>query len=93
MSSIEGARDPDAQSKVKLIRQDLGDLRLKQLESEAVVDDYKRLMATGKVVACNRGFRSPTDVELGTRPAVRPRRFRSVATLCRWIPTSRLLER
>ncbi|MFN7981141.1 MAG: site-specific integrase [Vicinamibacterales bacterium] len=55
VSSIEELKSPDAQSKVKLIRQDLGDLRLKQLESEAVVDDYKkRLMATGKVVACNR---------------------------------------
>ncbi len=46
---------PDGRSKVKLLRQDLGDLRLKQLESEVVVDDYKkRLMATGNVTGANR---------------------------------------
>jgi integrase len=46
---------PDGRSKVALLRRDLGDLRLKQLESEVVVDDYKkRLMATGNVTGANR---------------------------------------
>ena len=46
--SIAGIRSPDARSKVKLLRRDLGELRLKQLESEVVVDDYKKqLQANG----------------------------------------------
>jgi hypothetical protein len=45
---IADIKSPDGRSKMKLIRADLGDLLLKQLESEAVVDDYKkRLIATG----------------------------------------------
>jgi integrase len=46
--TIADIKSPDGRSKVKLLRRDLGDLRLKQLESEVVVDDYKkRLQATG----------------------------------------------
>jgi hypothetical protein len=45
---------PDGRSKVKLLRRDLGDLRLKQLESEVVVDDHKkRLMVTGNITSAN----------------------------------------
>ncbi len=52
---IEEIKSPDGRSKMKLLRADLGDLRLTQLESETVVDDYKkRLMASGNIVACNR---------------------------------------
>ena len=52
---IEDIKSPDGRSKMKLLRADLGDLRLKQLESEVVVDDYKkRLMASGHVVRSNR---------------------------------------
>ena len=40
--TIEDIKSPDGRSKVKLLRRDLGDLRLKQLESEVVVDDYKK---------------------------------------------------
>jgi integrase len=53
--TIADIKSPDGRSKVKLLRRDLGDLRLKQLESEVVVDDYKKqLMAKGRVAGCNR---------------------------------------
>jgi integrase len=46
--SISEIKSPDARSKMKLLRLDLGELRLKQLESEVVVDDYKKqLQARG----------------------------------------------
>ncbi len=46
--SISEIKSPDARSKMKLLRRDLGELRLKQLESEVVVDDYKKqLQARG----------------------------------------------
>ena len=46
--SIAEINSPDARSKMKLLRRDLGELRLKQLESEVVVDDYKKqLQAKG----------------------------------------------
>jgi hypothetical protein len=46
--SISEIKSPDARSKMKLLRRDLGDLRLKQLESKVVVDDYKKqLQARG----------------------------------------------
>jgi integrase len=46
--SIPEIKSPDARSKMKLLRHDLGELRLKQLESEVVVDDYKKqLQARG----------------------------------------------
>jgi integrase len=40
--SVADIKSPDGRSKMKLLRRDLGDLRLKQLESEVVVDDYKK---------------------------------------------------
>jgi hypothetical protein len=53
--TIADIKSPDGRSKMKLLRRDLGNLRLKQLESEVVVDDYKkRLMTNGDVVAANR---------------------------------------
>jgi integrase len=53
--TIADIKSPDGRSKMKLLRRDLGDLRLKQLESEVVVDDYKKqLMAKGHVAGCNR---------------------------------------
>ena len=53
--TLADIKSPDGRSKVKLLRRDLGDLRLKQLESEVVVDDYKkRLLAKGNVAGCNR---------------------------------------
>ena len=53
--TIADIKSPDGRAKIKLLRRDLGELRLKQLESEVVVDDYKkRLMATGNIAASNR---------------------------------------
>jgi integrase len=40
--SIAKIKSPDGRSKIKLLRRDLGELRLNQLESEVVVDDYKK---------------------------------------------------
>ena len=54
---IEDIKSPDGQSKVKLLRRDLGDLLLKQLESEVVVDDYKKRLlenAKGRITGVNR---------------------------------------
>lgn len=46
--SIADIESPDGRSKVSLLRRDLGELRLVQLESEVVVDDYKKkLEASG----------------------------------------------
>lgn len=46
--TIADIPSPDARSKVKLLKRDLGELRLAQLESEVVVDDYKKkLQAQG----------------------------------------------
>jgi integrase len=42
--TIADIKSPDARSKMKLLRRDLGEMRLKQLESEVVVDDYKKQM-------------------------------------------------
>jgi integrase len=54
-ATIAEIKSPDGRSKMKLLRRDLGDLRLKQLESEVVVDDYKKQMrAKGQVAGCNR---------------------------------------
>ena len=47
--SIADIASPDARSKVKLLRRDLGELRLVQLESEVVVDDYKKKLEEGGI--------------------------------------------
>jgi hypothetical protein len=55
--TIDDIKSPDAYSKVTLLRRDLGDLRLKQLESEVVVDDYKKRLlkkAKWRVTGVNR---------------------------------------
>lgn len=55
--TIADIKSPDGRSKVKLLRRDSGDLRLKQLESEVVVDDYKKRLlkkAKGRVTGVNR---------------------------------------
>ena len=57
VEKIEDIKSPDGQSKVKLLRRDLGNLLLKQLESEVVVDDYKKRLlekAKGRVTGVNR---------------------------------------
>ncbi len=54
-ATIADIKSPDGRSKMKLLRRDLGDLRLKQLESEVVVDDYKKqMLAKRQVAGCNR---------------------------------------
>jgi hypothetical protein len=49
--SIADITSPDARSKIKLLRRDLGELRLVQLESEVVVDDYKKQLQAKKLGA------------------------------------------
>jgi integrase len=55
--SIADIESSDARSKVKLLRRDLGELRLVQLESEVVVDDYKKKLEASGLGAPGRNRR------------------------------------
>jgi hypothetical protein len=55
--TIAEIESPDGRSKVKLLRRDLGELRLVQLESEVVVDDYKKKLDASGLGAPGRNRR------------------------------------
>jgi len=55
--TIADIDSPDGRSKVKLLRRDLGELRLAQLESEVVVDDYKKKLEASGVGIAGRNRR------------------------------------
>jgi hypothetical protein len=85
--TIAAIKSPDGRSKMKLLRRDLGELRLKQLESEVVVDDYKK-----QLQAKGLGARRQLDLPLPTtRPSTSAFAARRVSKMLEMsVPHSRV---